>query len=148
MSLKAELADDPLRRGYASMTDREALASLTRADRETYRDVTFAELKGALIEYGIILKIRPYAGATEHPAWPAIGTVLEVMDQAGVNVLPYSETGTRARVDAIKDGLLAAGIIDQADHDVLSALGVRTVSRAEELGLGRIRELDVARARR
>lgn len=53
-----------------------------------------------------------------------------------------------ASVAEMLSGWLDAGAITQGQHDALLALGARTISRAEQIGMENITAADVARALR
>lgn len=139
--LSAELADDPLGRGYAGMSDAEAAASLNATDREKPRRVPVGELLTVLRDRGKWLAIKV---SDLEPA-AAARDLFE-----GAQIVPDVNLANPA-MQAGLDGLQDADLIDAGTRADIEALGETRRSRAEELGLlGRSPEVGpahVARAR-
>ncbi len=139
-ALKHEIEIDLLGRGYASMTDQQIADSLNTADRTTI----VPTVVGAL---GIMRLVGPTMGAR----------ILDKLETASANdsrlkwfLRELSAQGvdlghpiTRATID----GLVVAGVLTQTEADALKRAAERTVTRAEELGLGVVRAGDVQAAR-
>jgi hypothetical protein len=142
--LVAELGDDPLQRGYAGMADQAAADSLngvnrTVADptRKTFRDLL---RKGGMADAGIIHGKLKAAAATDDGVALAIGAAGDYGSDGG---LDFSASETVAGIDM----LVAGGVLTSQEADALKSLGQRTVSRAEELGLGLVTDGHVGSAR-
>jgi len=119
--LIAELRDDPLGRGYAGMSDDEAGASLSAADRDITVSHTITRL--TLNCFGLIRANAMWAGLVA-----ANGQVAYSLENGGLNV-------NDADVQATLAALVAADVLTQAEAAALIALANRTVCRAEELGI-------------
>ena len=121
-----EIANDPLERGYAAMSDEELANSLNTADRSK-PDTTKYTLREYLRRYGLdgVESMRAAVAA-------ASPTAIEVLTDYGENGgLDFSHENT---VHAIGD-LQTAGALTAEQAANWIALGVNTVSRATELGL-------------
>jgi hypothetical protein len=142
--LVAELTDDPLERGYAGMTNQAVAGSFnavnrTAADptRKTFRDL----LRGiGMANAGIIHgKLKVAAEANDGVAL-AIAAAGDYGSDGG---LDFSDATTVAGIDM----LVAGDVLDADEGDALKALGRRTLSRAEELGLGVVTDGHIGSAR-
>lgn len=146
MILRSELQDDPLGRGYADMSDAEALASLTTDDRSVFRDVPISSIAGMIEMLGVVPALRAVDDAS--PVHPVADQLMRfVAGQSPMVAVQYSDPDIRQRVDAGVHGLADAGVITTDQAAQIVALGQRTVSRAKELGLNRVTELSVKEAR-
>jgi len=146
MTLRNELRGDPLGRGYAEMTDAAVLASLTTVDRVVFRDVPIPSLAGVIEEQALVPTLRAVSEAS--PVYPVAEQLLRfTVGQTPVTSISYSDPAIRARTDMGIGGLAQMGIITQAQAAVILALGRDTVSRAHEIGLGQITELDIKESR-
>ncbi len=138
-TLYNELTTDPLARGYATMTDAQAAASLNTADRSVIRP-RLANAKTVMheIENGWLLLDKLEAAA---PSVPPVKWALKFLEtDVGIDV---GSPVTQAQLQS-----LVPGVLTQAEADALKALAQVTVSRADELGLGAVGGNDVAEARR
>lgn len=138
--LRDELMADPLGRGYGSMSPDQAAASLMTENRT----VIEATQVGAL---GIMRELGPAAGAAVLDALEAASAsdsrlrwVMRELSTVGIDL---GHPVTRATIQE----LAAAGVLTPSQLDALLSVAVRTVSRAEELGLGEVRPGDVDTAR-
>ena len=146
MTLRDELRDDPLARGYAKMIDKEALASLTARDRDVFRDVAISQLAGVIEEQALVPALRAVPEAS--PIYPVAEQLLRfTTGQTPVTSITYTNPAIRQRTDIGIGGLVQTGVITQVQADLIFGLGRATVSRAEELGLGQINERDIKEAR-
>ena len=128
-ALKTELTTDPLGRGYAGMTNTQVVTSLRTANRTVERrSVSGSQIYNAIVpsEFSTLL-------ATQQQL---------VRDVFGLGDTIDVRTGTNVR--AVMLAAFGAGTTTRAN---LIALVQETISRAAELGLGDVREGDVARAR-
>lgn len=140
--LRSELANDPLGRGYASMTDEQVAASLNNQDRLiTEPTMVTAKSLMALLDpataAAILDKLEAAAASNSAVKW-----ILSFIkgDAEGVDL---GHPNTRAQVDA----LAAAGVLTADEASLLKSLADSLVSRAEELGLPEIKPWMVAHAR-
>lgn len=134
MDLKAlhnELANDPLGRGYAQMTDAQAAASLNSVANGNGRPVARS-----------IIPAREIIEATAPAEWGALSAAEKQRYQTitGAGDVDVRGANTRAAFLA----MFGAGTATRA---ALAALQNETVSRAVELGIGNVRPRDVALAR-
>ena len=127
--LRAELVADPLLRGYAGMTNTQAVQSIRAVNRSVERPtVSGSEVFNAVVpaEFDALLVTQQ---GRVRDVW-GLGDAIDVR----------SGTSTRA----VLLSAFGAGTTTRAN---LIAVVTRTVSRADELGLGAVFEGDVARAR-
>jgi hypothetical protein len=147
--LADELTLDPLARGYAAMTDREAADDLNAPARPARRRVALGDLH----QY-----IDNLADGGGVPVWEAIESnqadagALGVACRAALRLrgarADYPPVNLdNAMVQGQLDGLVTGGVLSAAQKAGILALGDTTVSRAAELGLPGLGHLDIARAR-
>lgn len=139
--LKTELRADPLARGYANMTDAEAAASLNTPDRpmvvETYANAkTLLSHLGATPGAAVLDALETIAVSNSAVKW----ALKFITSPEGIDV---GNLETRAMLDQ----LVAATVLSAADVATIKMLAERQISRAEELGLGLVREGDVQTVR-
>lgn len=140
--LRSEIANDPLGRGYASMTDEQVAASLNNLDRPVTRPtpVTAKSLMALLdpaTAATILDKLEAAASSNSAVKW-----ILSFIqgDAEGVDL---GHPNTRAQIDA----LAVAGVLTADEASLLKSLADSLVSRAEELGLPDIKPWMVAHVR-
>jgi len=148
-TLVAELRDDPLSRGYASMTDEQVAASLSEANRRvpTQRFVSMRAIAN-------VLNDEEYAKVKA-----AIQTLAQqsprVSDMLAFLNMPCDDSGTTGGLDFGNEAVRAMiqhlvqvdSTISPETIDKLLSLGERIASRADELGLGEVNKYHVASAR-
>lgn len=148
-TLADELATDPLGRGYAAMSDEAVAASLMAVDRPRARLVSRGDLRQ---------RFDNLADAQGMPVWETIEAhrndqgalgiacraALRLRDAPGdYPPIDVSAPMFQAQLAA----LVAGGVLTQEQAEGITAMGVEMVSRAEELGLGRVKPGYVAAAR-
>ncbi len=142
--LSQELRDDPPTAGYASMTDAEAAESLNMANRVVVTP-TFCSWRSLLAALGpestAAIKAKIEAAAQ---ADAGLALALDMLGEYGEGGgLDMGHPNTRAVIDQ----LAAAEVLTAAEAVAIKSLGERTVSRAQELGLGRVKVGHVHKAR-
>lgn len=149
MTLAEELANDPLGRGYASMSDEEVAVSLMAVDRLRARLVSRGDLRQ---------RFDNLADGNGVPVWELIEAHREDASSLGIACRAalrlrdapgdYPPIDVSAPMFAAQlAALVAGGVLTQEQAEGITALGVEMVSRAEELGLGRVKPGYVAAAR-
>lgn len=142
--LSAELADDPLGRGYAAMTDQEVVDSLHAEDR-TQVVIVFATWRTLLAAAGptvtATIKAKIGAAAESNPAIALASDMLATYSDGGG--LDMGHAYTRGVIDS----LVTAEVLTADEAAVLKAVAERTVSRAVELGLSGVEASAVGIAR-
>jgi len=143
-TLTDELRDDPLSLGYASMTDAEAAESLGAPGRQVVVPTrcTWRDLMAALgLQQAADVKTRLEAAAeTDEGLALALHALGHYGEGGG---LDFGHPQTRDTIDA----LAADNVLTSDEAAAVKALAERTVSRAEELGLARVRPGHVQKAR-
>jgi hypothetical protein len=124
--LAAELADDPLGRGYSAMTDQAAADDLNTAYRQQTVVVDAAEIKRYLFTRGLWLTIKR---ATDDAAESARDG-LSMFERFHMN-----DPNVAGTVEAMLDGLVSAGHITDTHKAEIQSFAVTTITRAEELNL-------------
>src|SRR5690606_24567694 len=135
--------------GYAAMGDAEVVASLTTADRPRARLVPRGDLRQ---------RFDNLADADGVPVWETIEAhegdddALGVACRAALRLRDapgdYPPIDVAAPMFAAQlAALVSGGVLTQDQAEGITAMGVEMVSRAEELGLGRVKPGYVAAAR-
>lgn len=167
--LKTELTTDPLTRGYSTMSDIQAANDLNTV----YRDIDEGGIEG-MVRYLATHKNRTNTGTDTvgsamlgrlyHVADSAIGanpfgaspalTVTNAMKHAARSFIELFNNSTlstvdfqNTEIDLFYTACTDAGVWKAADVTALKALSQSKQSRATELGIGYVREGDVAQAR-
>lgn len=142
-ALAAELAADPLGRGYAAMDAEQAAAALNLVDRTVRQLVPLWQVKKALIEWEV---------------WPAVvaGQAAADPTKAGLCLLivSYVDDPRFEHLDLdlesskrLLGGAVLMGLITAEQSAFLDALATVPVSRATELGLEPIWPAQIRRVR-
>jgi hypothetical protein len=144
VAIKAELTTDPLGRGYASMSDAQAVASLNAVDRAVPNTSVRAKDVWARIdsaELATLLALTSNAGIAQKTAIQLILGLGDI-DPSNASTQQAFVAAFGAASKTVKN-LTGASGGDFSGKD----LRVTPVSRAEELGLGQIVIGDVQNAR-
>ena len=149
MTLATELSTDPLVRGYAGMTDVEAAADLNTVYRTRYRALTTRDmLRWGFAREGLS-KLRD--AADKAGAYTAITDIDRAKAIAAYSITTAGIEGSidvgDPEIDAMLDFLVATGIFVAQDKTDLLTRASESISRATELGLTKVREGTVGRAR-
>ena len=139
--LRNEVLNDPLARGYATMTPQQVAASLNTKNRQVVRS-TMANARTVMAKLGpdagaaVLDKLQAAASQSSSVKW----AMSFVTSPEGIDL---GNPATRAQLDA----LAAAGVITQQEATSLKSIAEYTVSRAEELGLSEVLPWQVAHVR-
>ena len=141
--LKSEIDSDPLGRGYSGMDDTAVAVDLNTAYRTKKEPISSAELLAWSASDARLQKIKNAAenGATDD---------LKSLAQAAYLIVTRDGTTLDLNLAdrlAMLDSLVAAGVLTADDRTSLDALATVSISRAEELAIGRVRAGDVIQAR-
>ena len=137
-----EIALDTLARGYSTMGDSDVLHSLLNTkDREIPHVVQRSDVIGYLVIE------RKYLAVKESQSSSAKEFLAAINDLGSFDLTKQGLTNSAlSTVNALLDEMIVEGLISLADKNVLVSMSTTQVSRAEELGLGSIKEGDVAAA--
>lgn len=130
-ALRNELVVDPLPLNYSGLTDAQAAAKLNAVDTGRTQARTAVSASEIL-------------GAIDDGAWPSTAILQDKLRNIlSIDPIDASNTNIRGVIGVVfpNSGATAATRLR------LLALSARTVSRAEELGLGAVTTGDVTRAR-
>lgn len=141
--LKSEIDSDPLGRGYSGMDDTAVAVDVNTAYRTKKEPISSAELLAWSASDARLQNIKNAAenGATDD---------LKSLAQAAYLIVTRDGTTLDLNLAdrvAMLDSLVAAGVLTAADRTSLDALATVSISRAEELSIGRVRAGDVIQAR-
>lgn len=142
-TLRAELATDPLGRGYAAMTAAQAAASLNAVDRQVANKVNLRDLIVYLLKAGKWIGIEDEATTGALNARAECRAFMVIMNNVNFTDLDLSDPIVRGMLGNIK----TAGLLDAADQAAILAMGSETMSRAAERGLGTVLEKHIAASR-
>ncbi len=137
--LAAELSGDPRLKGYGTMTNEEAAAALNAADVVLINSIESAAIRRYLMLAGRWYGIR----VSKSPEAVTAIDALSEFDSFDMNDYQVKQALT-----VLLDGLIAKQLLTEADKSAILALGKKQISRAMELGIGRVSIADVAAARR
>ncbi len=141
--LKSEIENDPLSRGYSGMTDAEVVESLVAEDRTVYKPISSAALLAWSAASGRLSKLRSAITDGPDDASRSLAEAAYILINRDGTDLNLALTD---RMDML-NGLVAYSILSEDDKTSLLAIAQHSVSRASEIGLGRVRQGTVARAR-
>ena len=141
--LKSEIDSDQLGRGYSGMDDTAVAVDVNTAYRTKKEPISSAELLAWSASDARLQNIKNAAenGATDD---------LKSLAQAAYLIVTRDGTTLDLNLAdrvAMLDSLVAAGVLTAADRTSLDALATVSISRAEELSIGRVRAGDVIQAR-
>ena len=141
--LKSEIDSDPLGRGYSGMDDTAVAVDVNTAYRTKKEPISSAELLAWSASDARLQNIKNAAenGATDD---------LKSLAQAAYLIVTRDGTTLDLNLAdrlAMLDSLVAAGVLTADDRTSLDALATVSISRAEELAIGRVRAGDVIQAR-
>jgi len=141
--LKSEIDSDPLGRGYSGMDDTAVAVDINTAYRTKKDPISSAELLAWSASDARLQNIKDAAenGATDD---------LKSLAQAAYLIVTRDGTTLDLNLAdrvAMLDSLVAAGVLTAADRTSLDSLATVSISRAEELSVGRVRAGDVIQAR-
>lgn len=128
--LRDEIANDPLGRGYAAMTDGQREASLNTKDRTKVVDRyvgygTVLSLFGATDGAAVLDALETLAASSSPVKW-----AMRLLADDKLNI---GDPATRAQIDA-----LTPAVFTPAQAAALKGLAEQACSRAEELGVSAI----------
>jgi len=148
-TLISELQNDPLNRGYASMTNEEVAASLNEINRR--------------VPTQRFISMRAIAAVLDNEQYARVKAAIQTLASQSVRVadmltflnMPCDDSGTTGGLDfgneSVRMMIQSLPVVDntiaQETISKLLALGEKVVSRAEELGLGEVNQYHVASAR-
>jgi hypothetical protein len=133
MNLTTELANDPIARGYASMTDKQAADSFNVLDRPTLRTLNAGDLNAWAAGAGRYRKIET---AMEGSSPAGISDAARSMARAAWRMVDRDSTQfdpNSAEQEGLVDALVAAGVLSDDDKAALWGRAGELISRAEEL---------------
>lgn len=154
--IATELQTDPLTRGYATMDDAAAAASLNAVDRPT--DASLGDVMTYLVlesKDGCSLYGRIAVVAESAVGDSPLGAALTLAEVCAAKAIVASlAPGSGAVADALGTGMqslitlmVSAGAIDAANGTAIQAMAENQQSRGQEIGAGNVAVGHVAMAR-
>ena len=141
--LRAELADDPLDRGYSTMTDQEAADDLRTEYRSDLQPVPMTSVVRWCARHDALASLDTAAGSAT-PGVRSVARAAQIMI-ASPHIVSFNVHDPE--LADMLDALVTAGVFTLDERDDLVALGTTPTSRAAELGLGRVKPGYVGKAR-
>lgn len=143
-TIRDELTNDPLGRGYTGMSDVAAAADMNSVEHASPCLVSNQQIKAKAIVNGATEALYV---ADDDPQYAAdvkgkIKQALQFVDN-GLDPVDVSHQ----RFGEIFDALITAGILTAQQKAEFVALGTETISRGEALGVGRVYPGEIAEAR-
>lgn len=142
-TLKAELQDDPVGRGYAAMTAEQVAASLNTADRSVQGPVPITDVLRWSAATDAIYTLRQASETGPPEKRKLADAALQLVNHPHVSELDVTDSELVAMLDA----MVSLKVFSSEEVAALKARGVRTVSRAVELGITSVKAGHVERAR-
>lgn len=141
--LKAEIQNDPLAKGYSSMSDQEIVDSINLKNRSKFVEISSQELLAWSANNGRLAKIK---NAINNGA----DDVVKSLAEAAYLLITRDDTSLDLNLTdrvAMLDALVSYAVLIPDDKTSLQALATVSISRAEELDIGLVRAGDVLQAR-
>lgn len=142
MTLRNELLDDPLGKGYAAFIPDcpGILADMLNAPVHTMIKPLFVSARGLLAAHGaagaaILDKLDAASASVSEIKW----AMSFLKTDSGIDV---GHTNTQAMLDA----LAASSVLTSTEAALIKSMAVQPASRAEVLGFDYVREADVRNA--
>lgn len=141
--LKTEIQNDPLAKGYSSMSDQEIVDSINLKNRSKFVEISSQELLAWSANNGRLAKIK---NAINNGA----DDVVKSLAEAAYLLITRDDTSLDLNLTdrvAMLDALVSYAVLIPDDKTSLQALATVSISRAEELDIGLVRAGDVLQAR-
>ena len=146
--LAAELALDPLGRGYLNLSDAQAADSLNTPNRPGKKAVAASDVRMYVLLNGLWPAIQNVAANSADPVHKGTAiTILQTLGAGSFDSIRMNVPEIAAGVASMLQTMVDAGAITAEHRAAMVAMGDALVSRADELGLGTVHHLNVAEAR-
>lgn len=147
-ALRTEIVSDPLGLGYAGLSDAQVADLLNTENRPGKRAVPAADVRSYILLNGLWPGIQAVADSSANPLHKNTAiTVLQTISAGSFDTIRMDRPNIAAAVGQMLSVMIQSGVISEQNRAELIALGDTQISRAEELGLGRVHHLHVAEAR-
>jgi len=147
--LRTELLSDPLGVGYSGMSDQECANSLNAQTRSKTVAISSAELL-AWSGAGATETIKSRYERIEDAAADHVSLAVKGACKAAIKLIERDSTMldlSLADREAMVDALVAGSVLTADEKAELVALGTESISRAQELGIGKVLPGYVMKAR-
>ena len=141
--LADELTNDPLGRGYSGMSDEEAANDLMSEYRTLYSPITMGNIIRWAARYDAIYSLETAVTSGDADKRRLARAALAMIESPQVDTLDIGDV----EISGMFDELVTLGVFTSAEQDDLVAFGTSTISRATEVGLGRVKPGYVGKAR-
>lgn len=141
--LKTEINEDPLVRGYSGMSNQEIANSLNEENIPVQGSVPISKLIKASAKNDLIYKLKQGAESGDKDKRRLCDAALTIFTSPHISVLDVTDP----EVDGMLAALVFLSIVTQEEVNEIKSYGVVNVSRASQLGLGKIKLGYVQKAR-
>ena len=141
--LKTEIQNDPLAKGYSSMSDQEIVDSINLKNRSKFVEISSQELLAWSANNGRLAKIKNAINNGADDVVKSLAEAAYLLITRDDTSLDFNLTDRVAMLDA----LVSYAVLIPDDKTSLQALATVSISRAEELDIGLVRAGDVLQAR-
>jgi hypothetical protein len=138
--IRTEITTDPKSRGYAGKTPEEQATLINAIYDSILVPISCRQFLTWLVSVGGLKRLEAIANTS--PLYDAARGALIVASYPPLEQFNLADSTIQAQVEAFKQG----GIFTESEIDSLYAIGTKSVSRADELGLGRIWPGDISAA--
>lgn len=129
--LKDELANDPLQRGYANMSNEEVANSLNTENIASRKLVPLWQVKKTIVEAGEWAQLIAAQSSSDSTVAGAAITAISYIDDPRFQNLDMDLTATINMINILKTN----GILSEQVVNAVNALADTNISRAQQLGL-------------
>ena len=141
--IRDEITNDPLGRGYAGMSDQAVADSLNTKDRTKLIPISSNELLAWSVYDGRLARIKAGIDGGVDDVDKSLCEVCYILIKRDNTDLDLNE---QSRVDML-DALVSYGRLTDAERTDLYTRATLDITRAQELGIRRVRVGDVSQAR-
>lgn len=138
--IKAEL--DAFPATYGALSDKDAATLFNNVDKTKTVDVSIAEIERYLFQEGNYSAIKTRSMGNGSAAQDAAAKSLFNIFTSNIENINVNHVNFQAGLTA-----LVGNDITQTQADAITAMGVKSISRASELKIGKVNEGDVNHAR-
>jgi len=143
-TLKSEIADDPLTRSYSGMTDQALADSLNTADITIKDPISSADMLAWAGDSARYMKLKNGADSGADDTIKSICFVALEMIKRDATTFDFNLADRVAMLDA----LVSASVLSAGDKTSLESLANKTISRATQLNLEKVKIGHIEETRR
>jgi hypothetical protein len=141
--LRDELTIDPLGRGYSGIADEQAADDLMSKYRTLVSPITMANIIRWSARHDTIHALETAVASGVADKRRLARAALALIESPQIDTLDLGDV----EISGMFDALVTLGVFTSAEQDDLVAFGASLISRATEIGLGRVKPGYVGKAR-